>query len=310
MVAVHMVTFAGAWTALVTPFRGGSVDEAALRELVERQIDAGIDGLVPCGTTGESATLQGDEHRQVVRAVVQQARGRVPVLAGAGSASTARSIELAAIAKESGADGVLLVCPYYNRPTQAGLEAHFRAVAAAVSLPVVLYNVPGRTGCDLTVETLRRLADVKSIVAIKEAGGSVARVQQILGACGDRFAVLSGDDALAWPSIAVGATGVVSVSSNVVPRLLAEMVQGLRRGDFEGSRLLHDRLLPLHAALFTETSPGPVKAALALRAQIAAEIRLPLVWPTADTCAAVGAALAALTQATGQSPSSALGRAS
>lgn len=284
--------FEGTLPALVTPFRDGKVDEDALRALVERCIEGGVNGLVPCGTTGESVTLSEQEHERVVRAVVEQARGRVPVVAGAGTVSTSHTIELAKICQRAGADGLLLVCPYYNRPTQAGLEAHFRAVARACPLPAILYNIPGRTGVDLTVETLARLAEVPSIVAIKEATGNVLRSQQILAQCGDRFTVLSGDDALTLPVLAVGGQGVISVTANLLPRETSDVVRLWNEGRVDRARALHLRLAPVHEAMFVEANPGPVKAALAARGLIAPEIRLPLVWPSAASEARIREALA------------------
>ena len=278
-----MIDIRGAWTALVTPFRDGRVDEKALCELVEWQIASGIHGLVPCGTTGESVSLSADEHRRVIECVVQQTKGRVPVVAGAGTASTQRSIELAQAAKSAGADGLLLVCPYYNRPTQAGLEAHFRALLKAVPLPAILYNVPGRTGCDLSPETLQRLADLPQAVAIKEASGNVLRVQQLLRLFGDRYRILSGDDPNLLATLAVGGQGIVSVTSNLRPAEVARVIEYWWQGRHEESRALHYSLLPLHEALFVESNPGPIKAALALSKKIGEEIRLPLVWPSEST---------------------------
>lgn len=274
-----MPTFTGTLPALITPFRDGRVDEPALRDLVERCIAGGVDGLVPCGTTGESVALSEHEHALVVRTVVEQARGRVPVVAGAGTASTAHTIHLAEQARAAGADGLLLVCPYYNRPTQAGLEAHFRAVAEAVPLPALLYNIPARTGVDLAIDTLERLADVRAIVGIKEATGGVLRSQQIIARLGDRFDVLSGDDTLTLPVLAVGGRGVVSVTANLLPAETSEVVRRWDAGDVAGARALHLRLAPVHEAMFVESNPGPVKAALADAGRIAPEIRLPLVWP-------------------------------
>ena len=285
--------FEGAFTALVTPFRDGRVDERALRDLVDRQIAAGIDGLVPCGTTGESVTLDAVEHAEVIRIVVSQAKKRVPVVAGAGTHSTRRTIALCHVAKEMGADGVLLVCPYYNKPTQAGLEAHFRAVMAECDLPAMLYNVPGRTVTDLAAETMAKLEDVPGIVAIKEASGNVLRTQHILAAVGDRFTVLSGDDALTLGIVACGGKGVVSVASNIAPAEVAEVVHRLRDGDLAGARAIHLRMLPLYDALFCETNPGPVKHVLAKAGHIAMEIRLPLVWPLEASQARIDAAVAA-----------------
>jgi 4-hydroxy-tetrahydrodipicolinate synthase len=292
-----MLTLRGTFPALVTPFRDGEVDEEALRALVEHVIEGGVDGLVPCGTTGESVTLSDAEHRRVVAVVVEQARGRVPVIAGAGTVSTHHTIELAQSAREVGADGLLLVCPYYNRPTQAGLEAHFRAVLKAVPLPSVLYNIPGRTGVDMTVETLERLADVPSIVGVKEATGNVLRAQQILARCGERFAVLSGDDALTLPMLSVGAVGVISVTANLLPRPTSEVCRAWERGDVARARALHLRLLPVHEAMFLESNPGPVKMAMAKAGRLAPEVRLPLVWPTDETARKLDAVLARAAEA-------------
>jgi 4-hydroxy-tetrahydrodipicolinate synthase len=274
-----MTTFAGTMPALITPFRKGAVDVDALRELVERCIAGGVDALVPCGTTGESVTLDEGEHTLVVRTVVEQARKRVPVIAGAGTVSTAHTIHLSEIAKEARADGILLVCPYYNRPTQAGLEAHFREVARRVDLPSILYNIPARTGVDLALETLERLADVRSIVGIKEATGNVLRGQQILARLGDRFDVLSGDDTLTLPLLSVGAKGVISVTANLLPKATSDVVRLWNDGKIAEARALHLRLAPVHESMFVEANPGPLKAALADAGHIAKEIRLPLVWP-------------------------------
>lgn len=284
-----MLRVDGVLPALVTPFRGGKIDEPALRALVDRVIEGGVSGLVPCGTTGESVTLDDAEHARVVRIVVEQARGRVPVIAGAGTVSTKHSIHLAEQARAAGADGLLLVCPYYNRPTQAGLEAHFRAILAAVPLPTVLYNIPGRTGVDLAVETLERLGDVAPIVAIKEATGNVLRSQEILARCGDRFTVLSGDDALTLPVLSVGGRGVISVTANAFPREVCRVVERWVAGDAGGARAEHLRLAPVHQAMFLESNPGPVKAVLAAAGHLAPEVRLPLAWPTEATVARVRA---------------------
>lgn len=288
-----MSTFEGAYTALVTPFRDGELDEPALRELVERQIAGGIDGLVPCGTTGESVTLVGDEHARVVRVVVEQTKGRVPVVAGAGTNSTQKTIALSKVCREAGADGLLLVSPYYNKPTQAGLEAHYRAVLAAVPMPAVVYNVPGRTAGDVHAETIARLADVDSIVAVKEATANVVRSQEILARCGERFSVLSGDDALTLPILAVGGSGVISVASNLFPAEVAGICRSYREGDHEAARRAHLRMLDVYQALFVETNPGPIKAAMAEAGLVAPEIRLPLVLPSEATMTRVRAAIAA-----------------
>ena len=268
--------FVGAMTALVTPMRDGQVDEAALEALVEWQIAEGIDALVPCGTTGESATLTHEEHGKVVRAVVRAAKKRVPIIAGAGSNSTAEAIALSKDAREAGADALLQITPYYNRPTQEGLYLHFRAIAEAVPLPMVLYNVPARTGCDLLPETIARLCELPTVVAVKEAHGTVQRTQQILARTGERLVILSGEDAINYPLYAVGARGCISVVSNVAPRLVAQCWDAHAAGDAARARKLHYDSLPLAEALFSEASPIPSKAALAMMGKIAPDIRLPL----------------------------------
>jgi 4-hydroxy-tetrahydrodipicolinate synthase len=263
-------------TALVTPMRDGVVDEPALRALVEDQIAAGIDALVPAGTTGEGATLLPEEHARVVAVTVQAARRRVPVIAGTGSNCTREAIELARAAQQAGADGLLQVTPYYNKPTQEGLFRHFEAVARAVPLPTIVYNVPSRTSCDLLPETVARLCEIPEIVGIKEATGSVLRAEQILARTGDRMAVISGDDFTFMPLYAVGARGVISVVSNVAPRDVADLCDAAEAGRWDDARRLQYKLLPLCDALFLETNPIPVKAALALMGRIADEIRPPL----------------------------------
>jgi 4-hydroxy-tetrahydrodipicolinate synthase len=268
--------FSGAMTALVTPMRDGQVDEAALEALVEWQIAEGVDGLIPCGTTGESATLTHEEHKKVVRCVVRAAKKRVPVIAGAGSNATAEAIALSKDAREAGADALLQITPYYNRPTQEGLYLHFAAIAEAVPLPIVLYNVPARTGCDLLPETIARLCELPSVVAVKEAHGTVQRTQQILARVGDRLTILSGEDAINQPLYAVGARGCISVVSNVAPRLVAEGWDAHAAGDAARARKLHYDALPLAEALFSEASPIPAKTALAMMGKIAPDIRLPL----------------------------------
>jgi len=286
-------TFTGAFTALVTPFRDGAVDVEALRALVEAQIAGGIDGLIPCGTTGESVTLTATEHALVVRTVVAQAARRVPVVAGAGSVSTAHAIELAHASREAGADGLLVVVPYYNKPTQAGLVAHYRALARAVPMPTILYNIPGRCGVDLGLDAMAQLAEVPEIVAVKEATGNVLRSQALVARFGDRFSVLSGDDALTLPILAVGGAGVISVTANILPWAVSEVVRLWRRGDVAGARALHQRLLPVHEAMFVESNPGPVKSALAKAGRIAPEVRLPLAWPADSACRQVAEVLGA-----------------
>lgn len=268
--------FTGIITALVTPFRNDSVDETALRALVDDQIKNGIDGLVPVGTTGESPTLNFEEHVRVIKIVVEAARKRVPVIAGTGSNATHEAIELSLEARKVGADGLLLVTPYYNRPTQDGLYRHFKAIVDAVPLPTVVYNVPGRTCCDLLPETIARLAELAPIVGVKEATGSALRASQILARVGDRLAVLSGDDATAFPLFALGARGCISVVSNVAPAEMSAMWDAAAAGDWKKARDLHYKLLPLGEGLFVEPNPTPVKAALAMMGRISEEVRPPL----------------------------------
>jgi len=263
-------------TALVTPMRGGRIDEEALRRLVEEQIAAGIDGLVAVGTTGESPTVTHEEHAIIVRIVVDAAKKRVPVIAGAGSNSTREAQELARACKAAGADGLLQITPYYNKPTQDGLVRHFRAVLEAAPLPTILYNVPGRTGCDLLPETVARLAELPEVVAIKEATGSTVRAQQIIARTEGRLTVFSGDDATALPLYVLGAQGLISVTSNVVPADVAAMWDAAAAGLWTRARELHYKLLPLSDALFLEANPIPVKAALAMMGKIDPEIRPPL----------------------------------
>ncbi|HVZ73979.1 MAG TPA: 4-hydroxy-tetrahydrodipicolinate synthase [Polyangia bacterium] len=277
-----MTTFSGVITALVTPLRNDKVDEEALRSLIDDQIASGVDGLVPVGTTGESPTLTVEEHIRVIEITVQHAKKRVPVIAGTGSNSTRETVEMSQAAKRVGADGLLLVTPYYNKPGQEHLYRHFKAVVAAVPMPTVLYNVPGRTGCDLLPETIARLAaEVPEIVAVKEATGSTLRASQILARTGDRVAVLSGDDATAFPIFALGGKGVISVVSNVAPKEFSAMWDAAVAGDWKKARELHYKCLPLSEGLFVEANPVPVKAALAMMGRIADELRPPL-YPLAD----------------------------
>ncbi len=273
----------GAMTALVTPFRDDAVDIDALRKLVESQIEAGIDALVVCGTTGESPTLKAEEFDQVIQSAVAQAKSRVPVVAGAGAASTAHAVELSLKAKRAGANALLWVCPYYNKPTQTGLEMHFRTLAREVGLPAMLYNIPSRTGVDLQVSTLARLSDVPEIVAVKESTGTVSRTQAIVHACGERFALLSGEDALTLPIMAAGGKGVVSVSSNLRPKRVVNLVRACQANELVQARKLNQILMPLHQAMFLETNPIPVKAGMTLEQGHAPEIRLPLTWAQLDT---------------------------
>jgi 4-hydroxy-tetrahydrodipicolinate synthase len=270
--------FPGTYTAIVTPFRNGQVDVAALERLIKAQIRGGVDGLVPVGTTGESPTLSFEEHIEVIRLTVKFVRGRARVIAGTGGNSTSEAIYLTKAAEEAGADASLQVGPYYNKPTQEGLFQHFHAVARATRLPILLYNIPGRCGVEIGVDTVVRLAhDSVNIVGIKEAGGNADRVSQLRAALGPGFTILSGDDSLTLPFMAVGAHGVVSVASNVIPRGVAHLVEAYRRGKPELALKLHTRYYPLFKDLFIETNPGPVKAALALLGLIEEELRLPLV---------------------------------
>ncbi len=268
--------FTGVITAIITPFRGGAVDEDSLRRLVEDQIANGVDGLVPCGTTGESATLSYEEHVRVIRVVVEAAKKRVPVIAGTGSNSTREAVELARSAREAGADGLLQVTPYYNKPSQDGLYRHFKAIVDEVPLPTVVYNVPGRTACDLLPDTVARLAALPSIVGVKEATGSALRASQVLERVDARVAVLSGDDATAFPLYALGAKGCISVVSNVAAAEMAAMWDAAAAGDWNKARALHFKLLPLSEGLFVESNPIPVKSALAMMGRIADELRPPL----------------------------------
>jgi 4-hydroxy-tetrahydrodipicolinate synthase len=284
----------GAMTALVTPMRDGQLDLPALSALVEEQIAAGIDALVAAGTTGESATLSDREQVEVIAAVVAAARGRVPVIAGAGASATAHAIALSRAAADAGADALLHVTPYYNRPNQEGLYWHFGAIADAIDLPIVLYNVPGRTGCDLAVDTVARLARFANVVAIKEATGSPTRASEIIARAGDSIAVLSGDDVTALPLYAVGSRGVISVTSNVAPSQVAAMWDAVVAGDWPAARELHYQLLALTTALFLEPNPIPVKAALALLGQIGPEIRPPLAQAPAAVIDRLAAALRGL----------------
>jgi 4-hydroxy-tetrahydrodipicolinate synthase len=268
--------FNGALSAIVTPFRDGEVDERALRELVEFQIQGGVDGLVPCGSTGESATLAHAEHEQVIKIVIQQARRRVPVLAGTGSNSTAEAIRLTTFAREAGADGALLISPYYNKPTQEGIFKHYKMIGMAVDLPLIVYNIPSRTGSNIAPETFARMCEIRSVAGIKEASGSMDQVSDIRKLCGDRLTILSGDDSLILPLMALGAKGVISVVTNVMPRETHELVAAALEGDYARAREIHYRLLPLVRALFLETNPIPVKQALAFMGKCSAEMRMPL----------------------------------
>jgi 4-hydroxy-tetrahydrodipicolinate synthase len=270
-------TFQGSFVAMVTPFRNGKVDEAKLRDLVELHVTHGTDGLIPCGTTGESPTLNHDEHHRVVEIVIETARGRIRVIAGTGSNSTAEAIEMTKHAERAGAAGALVVNPYYNKPTQEGLYRHFRAVAESVAIPVLLYNIQSRTAINVETDTLARLArDVKNIVGVKEASGSLDQMSQVIAACGPDFSVLSGDDNITLPLLAIGGSGVVSVIANIVPRETAELVHAALDGDWKRARELHYRLFPLARAAFLETNPIPIKEAMAMAGMLEPEFRLPM----------------------------------
>ncbi len=283
----------GSFTALVTPFAGGRVDEDGVKRVVEHQIDNGTHGLVPVGTTGESPTVSHAEHKRVVELTVNAAKGRAVVLAGAGSNATAEAIELGLFAKSAGADAIMCVVPYYNRPTQEGLYRHFAAIAEAVDLPLVVYNVPGRTACDVSVETLGRLSRIANIVGVKDATAKIERATQQRLACGPSFRQLSGEDATAVAFNAQGGHGCISVTANVAPRLCAQMQEATLKGDFAAANAINDRLMPLHEALFVETNPGPVKYAASLLGLCAEDVRLPLAPVSDATKARVKAALQA-----------------
>jgi len=285
--------FFGSIPALVTPFSGGRVAEDTFREFIDWQIAEGTDGLVPCGTTGECATLTSDEHRHVIATAVEAARGRVPVIAGCGSYSTAHAIEMVRASADVGADGVLVVVPYYNKPSQAGLAAHFLAVAEASPLPIVVYNVPSRTVADISVETLGTIAKHPRIVAIKDATGNLARVTAQRLACGTDFIQLSGNDDMALGFSAMGGVGCISVTANVAPRLCSDFQKAIREGRWADALELQDRLYPLHAALFTDSSPAPTKYALTrVRQGFPGDVRLPIVDASEASRRAVDAALA------------------
>lgn len=270
--------FKGAFTALVTPFVNGAIDEEAYRQLIEWQIENGINGVVPCGTTGESATMSHDEHKKVISICVDQVKGRVPVLAGAGSNNTAEAVELTQFAKDAGADGALLITPYYNKPTQEGLYQHFKAIATSVSMPFILYNVPGRTGVNLLPATVARLnKDLADVVGIKEATGDLNQVSQVLEFCGPDFQVLSGDDFTVLPLLSVGGCGVISVVSNILPDKMSDMCTAWFAGDLAKAQKLHFELASFSRMMFIETNPIPVKTALSLMGKLKLDLRLPLV---------------------------------
>lgn len=268
--------FRGAYTALITPFKNGEVDEGALRAHIDRQIRGGIEGLVPCGTTGESATLNFDEHRKVIEITVQEAGGRVPVLAGTGSNNTAEAVELTQFAKSAGADGALIITPYYNKPTPEGLYRHYHEIARETAFPIVAYNVPGRTGCDMSADTVARLATIPEVVGVKEATASMIRASEIIARVGPDFAMFSGDDFTVLPFLSVGGHGVISVVTNLIPGEMAALIKAFNKGDIEEAKRLHYKIYPLCEAMFLETSPIPVKSAMAMLGFIQPEFRLPL----------------------------------
>ncbi len=285
--------FEGSIVALVTPFSKGKVDEKKLRELVEFHIENGTSGIVPCGTTGESATLSMEEHEEVIEITIDAVRKRIAVIAGTGSNSTAEAIRLTKHAEKAGADAALLLSPYYNKPTQKGLYLHFKAVAEAVKIPLILYNIQSRTAVNIEPETFEKLAQIKNIVGVKEASGSLEQMSRIKFLCGENFGLISGDDALTLPLLAIGGTGVISVVANIVPKDVAEMVAAFKKGDLKRAQDLHYRLLPLIKAMFIETNPIPVKTAMGLLGMIDPELRLPLCLMSEDNLAKLMNALKA-----------------
>jgi 4-hydroxy-tetrahydrodipicolinate synthase len=285
--------FRGSIVALVTPFRNGSVDEGALQSLVDWHVAEGTHGLVPVGTTGESPTLSHAEHERVVEMVIEAAGGRLPVIAGAGSNSTDEAVHLARHAERVGADAVLVVTPYYNKPTQRGLFAHYQAIAAAISIPIIIYNIPPRSVIDMSVETMAALAKLENIAGVKDATNDLVRPLETAAACGEDFCLLSGEDATALAYLAGGGHGCISVTANAAPRLCAEMQEAWQRGDAREALRIHRRLMPLHRALFLETSPAPVKYALSRLGRCDETVRLPLVAPGEATRLAVDEALTA-----------------
>lgn len=284
--------FTGVLPAVVTPFKNGEVDEEGLRQLIEFQIENGVHGIVPCGTTGESATLSHEEHERVVEITVDQAKGRVPVVAGTGSNNTAEAIRLTAHAKKVGANGVLMISPYYNKPTQEGIYQHYKKVAEEVDIPIIVYNIPGRTASNIEPTTFARLAEIRNIVGVKEASGSMKQITEIIRLCGDKLTVVSGEDFLTYPLMSVGGKGVICVVANIVPRDMADLCNLLLAGDYDKGRELYYRLLPLCHSMFVETNPAPIKAALAMMGKISSdEVRLPLASMSDDNLAKVRKAL-------------------
>jgi 4-hydroxy-tetrahydrodipicolinate synthase len=284
-------SFRGSFTALVTPFKNGGLDERAFRDLVDWQIAEGTNGLVPVGTTGESPTLSHDEHKRVVEWCIEQAKGRVAIIAGAGSNSTAEAIELSKHAEKAGANAVLIVTPYYNKPTQEGLYQHFKAINDAIGIPIIIYNIPARSVIDMSVQTMARLFELKNVAGVKDATANVIRVSQQRAAIGEGFNQLSGEDASALGFMAHGGHGCISVTANVAPRLCAEFQAACLRGDYRAALGFQDKLMPLHHALFIETNPSPAKYALSLLGRCADTVRLPMVTLADKTKAAVRAAM-------------------
>jgi 4-hydroxy-tetrahydrodipicolinate synthase len=273
--------FKGALVAIVTPFKNGKVDEGALRDLIEFQIANGTDGIIPCGTTGESPVLSHEEHDRVIEITVKAVNKRVPVIAGTGSNSTDEALRLTKHAYEVGADGALMVAPYYNRPTQEGLYQHYKLIAEKVPIPIIVYNIPSRTGVNITPETMARLSKIKNIVGTKEAAGSLRQMQDVISLCGPDFVVLSGDDWFTYPLLLLGGHGIISVISNIAPADMAAMVDAFFAGDLKKAKALHFKMTPMIDALFIETNPAPVKAALSLMGKIQYEVRQPL-WKLSD----------------------------
>ena len=268
--------FKGSMVAIVTPFKNGKIDEKALGDLIEFQISNGTDGIVPCGTTGESATLSYEEHNRVIEFTVEAVKRRVPVIAGTGSNSTDEAVMLTTHAKKAKADAALIITPYYNKPTQEGLYRHYKKIAEDVDIPLVLYNVPGRTGVNMLPQTVARLSEIKNIAAIKEATGSLQQISETIQLCGDNIAVLSGDDFTALPTYAIGGKGLISVTANIIPKDMSAMWDAFEKGDMKEANRLHYKTFNLHSLMFCETNPIPVKTALSLMGKCTAEFRLPL----------------------------------
>lgn len=270
------VELKGAIVALVTPFKNGKIDYEAFKKHIDFVIENGVSGVVPCGTTGESATLDYEEHEKLIEVSVEHVNKRVPVIAGTGSNSTKEAIKLSKFAEKAGADALLLITPYYNRPSQKGLIEHFKAVAEEVEIPLIMYNVPSRTGVNMLPETVARLSEIKNIKGIKEASGNISQISEIIRLCGDDFVVLSGDDALTFPVMALGGKGVISVTANIVPSRVSELTESLLKMDYERARKIHFELSELTGAMFIEVNPVPVKTALFLMKRMSGELRLPL----------------------------------